>query len=88
MDDEDFTETNGFADVSNKISHGSTVVDKTTGEEEKSDHLTLIIIIAAVALLTLSVAAIVTIMLVRRRMHSRQQGVYAVPAEQDHKRAV
>lgn len=59
--------------------------DKTTGEDDTSDQVTLIVIIVAVVALTLSVAAIVTIMLVRRHMNSHQQGVYSVPTEQDHK---
>ncbi|XP_053289541.1 uncharacterized protein si:dkey-262k9.2 isoform X1 [Pleuronectes platessa] len=66
-------------------SGGSTVLDKTTGEEDKSDQLTVIIIIVAVCVLALSVATIITVLFVRRRMHSRQQGIYSVPAEQDNK---
>ncbi|XP_068614843.1 uncharacterized protein si:dkey-262k9.2 [Brachionichthys hirsutus] len=54
-------------------------------EEDKTDQFTLIVIIVAVTALTLSVAAIVTIMLVRRRMNNRQQGIYSVPTEQNHK---
>ncbi|XP_056236696.1 uncharacterized protein si:dkey-262k9.2 isoform X1 [Seriola aureovittata] len=90
IDDEDlYGKTGaGFPDVHSKRAQGPTFVDKTTGEEEKSDQLTLIIIVVAVAVVALSVAAIVTIMLVRRRMHSRQQGVYSVPTEQDQKGAV
>lgn len=67
------------------------VVDKATGVEEtmdKRNQLTLIVIVVAVTVLTLSVATVVSIMLVRRRMHSRQQGIYSVPTEQDQKVSV
>ncbi|KAG7474834.1 hypothetical protein JOB18_018221 [Solea senegalensis] len=83
-DDEDLSKIN---DVHNKHSRGSSVVDKTTGEEN-TDQLVLVITVVAVAVVALSVAAIVAVMLVRRRMHSRQQGVYSVPTEQDHKGGV
>lgn len=58
---------------------------KTVGTEDSSDQLTMIVIIVAVAALTLSIAAIVTIMLVRRHMQHRQQGIYTVPIEQRQK---
>ncbi|XP_058504293.1 uncharacterized protein si:dkey-262k9.2 isoform X1 [Solea solea] len=83
-DDEDLSKIN---DVHNKHSRGSSTVDKTTGEEN-TDQLVLVITVVAVAVVALSVAAIVAVMLVRRRMHSRQQGVYSVPTEQDHKGGV
>ncbi|XP_069394034.1 uncharacterized protein [Paralichthys olivaceus] len=86
MDDEDFEK--GYTGAPNQNSPGSSFVNKNTGGEDKSDQLTLIIIIVAVTVLTLSVATIVTVILVRRHMHSRQQGVYSVPTEQDHKGAV
>ncbi|XP_071324447.1 uncharacterized protein [Trachinotus anak] len=88
MDDEDLYGKAGSPEVQSKHSRDSTVVGKTTGEEEKSDQLTLIIIVVAVAVVALSVAAIVTIVLIKRRIHSRQQGVYSVPTEQDQKGAV
>lgn len=64
------------------------VVDKATGVKGTMDHLTLIVIVVAVTVLTLSVATVVSIMLVRRRMHRRQQGIYSVPTEQDQKVSV
>ncbi|XP_060936618.1 uncharacterized protein si:dkey-262k9.2 [Limanda limanda] len=85
IDDEDFTPRKGIPVGHIPNSSDSTVLDKTTGEEEKSDQLTVIIIIVAVCVLTLSIATIITVIFVRRRMNSRQQGIYSVPAEQDHK---
>ncbi|KAM9353707.1 uncharacterized protein ABDE67_006099 [Symphorus nematophorus] len=83
-DDEDLLEVDSF--IPNRGQPASdSFADKTTGEENSSDQLTLIIIIVAVTALTLSVAAIVTVMLVRRHMHVRQQGIYSVPTEQDQK---
>lgn len=61
------------------------IADKTTGAEGNPDQITMIVIIVAVAALTLSVSAIVTIMLVRRHMQKREQGIYSVPTEQDQK---
>ncbi|XP_071324449.1 uncharacterized protein [Trachinotus anak] len=78
MDDEDLYGKAGSPEVQSKHSRDSTVVDQ----------LTLIIIVVAVAVVALSVAAIVTIVLIKRRIHSRQQGVYSVPTEQDQKGAV
>ncbi|XP_068180662.1 uncharacterized protein si:dkey-262k9.2 isoform X2 [Antennarius striatus] len=78
MDDEDLTE----AEVLSK--RGPDTLPEI-GEEDKTDQFTLIVIIVAVTALTLSVAAIVTIMLVRRHMNNRQQGIYSVPTEQNHK---
>lgn len=77
LDDEDLYERKG---VLTNVGPGS--VGKTTGEEDTSDQFTLIVIIVAVTVLTLSVAAVVAIMLVRRHMHNRQQGIYSVPTEQ------
>ncbi|CAJ1061664.1 uncharacterized protein si:dkey-262k9.2 isoform X1 [Xyrichtys novacula] len=89
VDDEDgYLDTVGSDKSDNRAA--GTNVDKTTGVEDSTEDnkFTLIVIIAAVAVLTLSVAAIVTIMLVRRHMQYRQQGIYSVPAEQDQKGAV
>ncbi|GAA6224968.1 uncharacterized protein si:dkey-262k9.2 isoform X2 [Lates japonicus] len=86
IDDEDLYAT--VKKYPNGHAPGSSMVDKTTGEAEKSDQLTLIVIVVAVAVVALSVAVIVAVLLVRRHMHSRQQGVYSVPAEQDQKGAV
>ncbi|XP_053183173.1 uncharacterized protein si:dkey-262k9.2 isoform X2 [Scomber japonicus] len=77
LDDEDLYERKG---VLTNMGPGS--VGKTTGEDDTSDQFTLIVIIVAVTVLTLSVAAVVAIMLVRRHMHNRQQGIYSVPTEQ------
>ncbi|XP_062278672.1 uncharacterized protein si:dkey-262k9.2 isoform X2 [Scomber scombrus] len=77
LDDEDLYDQKG---ILTNIAPGS--VGKTKGEEDTSDQFTLIVIIVAVTVLTLSVAAVVTIMLVRRHMHNRQQGIYSVPTEQ------
>ncbi|KAM6994977.1 uncharacterized protein LKV04_007276 [Tautogolabrus adspersus] len=64
--------------------------DKTTGVDEKSEDnkFILIIVITALTVLTLSVAAIVTVLLVRRKMQYREQGIYSVPTEQNQKGAV
>ncbi|KAM9310774.1 uncharacterized protein KZ484_026596 isoform 4-T4 [Pholidichthys leucotaenia] len=64
-----------------------TFADKTTGVED-SARVTLIVIIVAATVLALSVAAVVTIIVIRRKMHSRQQGIYSVPTEQDQKGAI
>ncbi|XP_041649024.1 uncharacterized protein si:dkey-262k9.2 isoform X2 [Cheilinus undulatus] len=82
VDDEDLYEKN-VSGISDKTFFGSNA-GKTTGVEDQSEEnkFTMIIIITAVAVLTLSVAAIVTIMLVRRNMQYRQQGIYSVPTEQ------
>ncbi|XP_035019599.2 uncharacterized protein si:dkey-262k9.2 [Hippoglossus stenolepis] len=85
MDDEDYTVKK---DIHNATFRGTSLLDKTKGEEDKSDQLTMIIIIVAVTVLTLSVATIITVILVRRHLNSRQQGIYSVPAEQEHKGAI
>nr|XP_057939684.1 uncharacterized protein si:dkey-262k9.2 [Doryrhamphus excisus]XP_057939685.1 uncharacterized protein si:dkey-262k9.2 [Doryrhamphus excisus]XP_057939686.1 uncharacterized protein si:dkey-262k9.2 [Doryrhamphus excisus] len=87
MDDEDPFDENEITEVQDRGGSG-TFVDKTKGEEDTSDQFTLIVIIVAVSMLTLSVAAIVAVILVRRRMHKQQQGIYSVPTEQDQKGAV
>lgn len=88
-DDEDLVHKPVIPEVSGERAAGSNV-DKNTGKDQTADEnkFTLIVIIAAVTVLTLSVAAIVTIMLVRRHMQYRQQGIYSVPTEQDQKGAV
>ncbi|XP_061531071.1 uncharacterized protein si:dkey-262k9.2 isoform X4 [Phycodurus eques] len=87
QDDEDLFEEYEITEVQDR-NNSDTFVDKTKGAEDKTDHYTLIVIIVAVSVLTLSVAAIVAVMLVRRRMHKQQQGIYSVPTEQDQKGAV
>lgn len=67
-----------------KASPGS---DKSTGDEEAAGA-TLVIIIAAVSVTILVIGAIVAIVLFRRYLQSREQGVYSVPAEQGQKAAV
>ncbi|XP_041798943.1 uncharacterized protein si:dkey-262k9.2 isoform X2 [Chelmon rostratus] len=84
LDDEDLHEETLIPNVRGRPASGS-LADKTTGEDKTSDQFTLIVIVVVVTALTLSVAAIVTIMLVRRHMHNRQQGIYSVPTEQDQK---
>ncbi|XP_070823268.1 uncharacterized protein [Chaetodon trifascialis] len=85
VDDEDLHEEEILIpDVRGSLASGS-LVDKTTGADKTSDQFTMIVIIVVVTALTLSVAAIVTIMFVRRHMHSRQQGIYSVPTEQEQK---
>ncbi|XP_069552330.1 uncharacterized protein [Brachyistius frenatus] len=84
LDDEDFVKKT----VAREENIADSNLDKTTGVDETSNQLTLIVIVVAVTVLTLSVAAIVAIILVRRQMHNRQQGIYSVPAEQDQKGAV
>ncbi|XP_077384331.1 uncharacterized protein LOC144022974 [Festucalex cinctus] len=87
QDDEDSFEENEIIEVLDRNDSG-TFIDKTKGAEEATDQFTLIVIIGAVTVVTLSVAAIVAVMLVRRRMHKQQQGIYSVPTEQDQKGAV
>uniref|UniRef100_UPI0037E7D46B uncharacterized protein isoform X1 n=2 Tax=Semicossyphus pulcher TaxID=241346 RepID=UPI0037E7D46B len=89
VDDEDLYEKRVIPDVSGGRASDSNA-DKTTGVEETTEEnkMTLIVIVVAVTVLTLSVAAIVTIMLVRRRMQYRQQGIYSVPTEQNQKGGV
>lgn len=85
LDDEDLIEEDtGIADVLAKQAPDSL---PDISEDETSDQFIMIVIIVAVTALTLSFAAIVTIMLVRRHMHRRQQGIYSVPTEQNHKGA-
>ncbi|KAM9405466.1 uncharacterized protein ACWYII_028759 isoform 2-T4 [Salvelinus alpinus] len=62
--------------------------NKATGEKVAEDGFTTIVIIVAVSVVALSIAVIVAIVLVRRRMHNRPQGVYSVPAEQGMKGTV
>nr|XP_046255488.1 uncharacterized protein si:dkey-262k9.2 isoform X2 [Scatophagus argus] len=85
VDDEDLIEGKTVIPHGRSNIGSDSLAGKTTGTEESSDHFTLIVIVVAVTTLTLSVATLVTIMLVRRHMHSRQQGIYSVPTEQDHK---
>ncbi|XP_070691147.1 uncharacterized protein [Pempheris klunzingeri] len=87
LDDEDLFVKDVNPGVNAKLPSGS-AVDRTTGVEGSSDQFTLVVIIVAATVVTLSVAAVITIMLVRRHMHSRQQGIYSVPTEQDQKMAV
>ncbi|KAK9513630.1 hypothetical protein VZT92_027146 [Zoarces viviparus] len=77
-DDEDFEPITAVDDGSRK----------SAGEKDTPDNFTLIIIVVAVVVLTLSGAAIITVLLVRRHLHNRQQGIYFVPTEQDQKGAV
>ncbi|KAM8826291.1 uncharacterized protein ACB058_019633 [Synchiropus picturatus] len=83
QDDEDiYNDT-----VRNNLGSAGSVIDKTTGADT-TEQLTVVVIVVAVTVLALSVAAIVAIMLVRRHMHRRRQGIYSVPTEQHHKAAV
>ncbi|KAF7665754.1 hypothetical protein LDENG_00132500 [Lucifuga dentata] len=88
IDDEDlYNEKLSPGQTSNlgKSAPGSTV-DRSTGET--SDQFSLIVIAIAVTLLALSVAVVIAVMLARRHMHNRQQGIYSVPTEQDQKAPV
>ncbi|XP_061677228.1 uncharacterized protein si:dkey-262k9.2 isoform X2 [Syngnathoides biaculeatus] len=87
QDDEDLFEGDEMTEDQDK-NDLDTFVDKTKGAEDNTDQYTLIVVIVAVSVVTLSVAAIVAVMLVRRRMHKQQQGIYSVPTEQDQKGAV
>ncbi|CAG6015678.1 unnamed protein product [Menidia menidia] len=75
-------------DLIGKLGVHETNADKTKGTDEASNQITMIVIIVAVTVLTLSVAAIVAVMLARRQMNIRQQGIYSVPTEQDQKGAI
>ncbi|KAK2880801.1 hypothetical protein QQF64_008889 [Cirrhinus molitorella] len=61
--------------------------DKSTGDDANEGG-TLVIIIAAVSVAVLAIGSIVAIVLFRRYLQSREQGVYSVPAEQGQKAAV
>ncbi|XP_048017488.1 uncharacterized protein si:dkey-262k9.2 [Megalobrama amblycephala] len=61
--------------------------DRSTGDDDATGG-TLIIIIAAVSVTVLAIGSIVAIVLFRRYLQSREQGVYSVPAEQGQKAAV
>nr|XP_046170964.1 uncharacterized protein LOC124005604 [Oncorhynchus gorbuscha]XP_046170966.1 uncharacterized protein LOC124005604 [Oncorhynchus gorbuscha] len=63
-------------------------INKATGEKVAEDGFTTIVIIVAVSVVALSIAVIVAIVLVRRRMHNRPQGIYSVPTEQGMKGTV
>ncbi|KAM4735075.1 uncharacterized protein FYW61_005647 [Anableps anableps] len=56
--------------------------------KETSSHMTLIIIPAVVAVVALSVIAVAAIMLMKRQKLKRQQGIYSVPTEQNHKETI
>ncbi|KAK7172080.1 hypothetical protein R3I93_004394 [Phoxinus phoxinus] len=60
--------------------------DRSKGDEAGGD--TLVIIIAAVSVAILAIGGIVAIVLFRRYLHRREQGVYSVPVEQGQKAAV
>ncbi|KAK9962473.1 hypothetical protein ABG768_007836 [Culter alburnus] len=61
--------------------------DRSTGDDDATGG-TLVIIIAAVSVTVLAIGSIVAIVLFRRYLQSREQGVYSVPAEQGQKAAV
>ncbi|XP_052472358.1 uncharacterized protein si:dkey-262k9.2 isoform X6 [Carassius gibelio] len=92
MDDEDYVFKGKvvhtvYSDPVNipKQSPGS---DKSTGEDAANEGGTLVIILAAVSVIVLAIGGIVAIVLFRRYLQSREQGVYSVPAEQGQKAAV
>ncbi|KAF6739620.1 hypothetical protein FQA47_004901 [Oryzias melastigma] len=61
------------------------VVDKSPGSENSNEGQVLVIaIVVAVAVLVLTIV-IVAVTCVRRRMQNREQGIYTVPTEQNHK---
>ncbi|KAK7156738.1 hypothetical protein R3I94_006698 [Phoxinus phoxinus] len=93
VDDEDFE----GGDKINKGRSGSPLLesegpvaspgsDRSKGDEAGGD--TLVIIIAAVSVAILAIGGIVAIVLFRRYLHRREQGVYSVPVEQGQKAAV
>ncbi|XP_063734745.1 uncharacterized protein si:dkey-262k9.2 isoform X2 [Eleginops maclovinus] len=85
------SEFEGSADEVPDDDEDSTVPQKPSDSHraksstEVTDQFTVIGIVVAVAILTLSVAAVIIVLLVRRNMHNREQGVYSVPTEQDQK---
>ncbi|XP_064803982.1 uncharacterized protein LOC135522026 isoform X4 [Oncorhynchus masou masou] len=93
-DDEDLFKQNVIPNLRNDYvviePETNDIVDtnKATGEKVGEDGFTTIVIIVAVSVVALSIAVIVAIVLVRRRMHNRPQGVYSVPAEQGMKGTV
>ncbi|XP_077455459.1 uncharacterized protein LOC144073482 isoform X1 [Stigmatopora argus] len=87
FDDEDALEENEIDGVQD-TDDLELFIDKSKDQDNTTDQLTLIVIIGAVTMLTVSVAAVVAVMLVRRRKHKQQQGIYSVPTEQDQKGAV
>ncbi|XP_076016896.1 uncharacterized protein LOC143008840 [Genypterus blacodes] len=87
FDDEDLFNDKAIKSVKSNLDQHLPDPDKATGGAE-SDQLTLIVIIVAVTLVALSVAVVIGFVLVRRHIHSRQQGIYSVPTEQGLKGAV
>ncbi|CAM4555332.1 unnamed protein product [Leuciscus chuanchicus] len=79
-DDGDIKEING------RVLEAGPGLDKSTGDEDAGG--TLVIIIAAVSITVLAIGAIVAIVLFRRYLQNREQGVYSVPVEQGQKAAV
>ncbi|XP_066575359.1 uncharacterized protein LOC136764891 isoform X3 [Amia ocellicauda] len=62
-----------------------TKLDKAQGADDKGGDVPIAIIIAVVVCVAATAVLIAAVFLVRRRMHNRQQGDYAVPAEQGQK---
>ncbi|XP_014056954.1 uncharacterized protein si:dkey-262k9.2 [Salmo salar] len=93
-DDEDLFTLNVIPNLRNNYvfiePETNDIVDtnKATGEKVAEDGFTTIVIIVAVSVVALSIAVIVAVVLVRRRMHNRPQGIYSVPAEQGMKGTV
>ncbi|XP_058269545.1 uncharacterized protein si:dkey-262k9.2 [Hemibagrus wyckioides] len=52
---------------------------------DHDDGSTTIIIIAAVSVVTLAIVAIIAVILFKRHLQRREQGVYSVPVEQGQK---
>ncbi|XP_072547578.1 uncharacterized protein [Salminus brasiliensis] len=59
--------------------------DKSSADD---DGITTIIIIAAVSVVALAIIAVLAVLLFRRHLKNREQGVYDVPAEQGQKEAI
>ncbi|XP_056099297.1 uncharacterized protein si:dkey-262k9.2 [Rhinichthys klamathensis goyatoka] len=81
-----FSGRNGVQLVESEGPEASPGLDKSTGDEAAGG--TLVIIIAAVSVTILAIGCIVAILLFRRYLQNREQGVYSVPVEQGQKAAV
>ncbi|XP_036421162.1 uncharacterized protein si:dkey-262k9.2 [Colossoma macropomum] len=81
-EDSDDITSSGTMELKNEVQSSP---DKDAGDDDGS---TMIIIIAAVSVVAVAVLAIVAIVLFRRHLQNREQGVYTVPTEQTQKGAV
>ncbi|XP_057206434.1 uncharacterized protein si:dkey-262k9.2 [Triplophysa rosa] len=76
-------------DKTRSLPGDNTTLDKSQGAgDETVADWTMVIVIAAASVVALAVVAVGGIILFRRYLRSREQGVYSMPAEQGQKAAV